>query len=100
MNATAFQDMSVLLDKYSQAYNVAGIIGLLAGLKIFKCVPQGTTRVCSSPYALVQAPLCRRQVHRSLVTHTSARCYDLETQVSVHFQEDEHAVVHPVPGRH
>jgi hypothetical protein len=31
-------DMSVLLEKYSDAYNVAAIMGLLAGLKIFKCV--------------------------------------------------------------
>ncbi len=38
VNATSFMDMSVLLEKYSDAYNVAAIMGLLAGLKIFKCV--------------------------------------------------------------
>jgi hypothetical protein len=38
VNATEFMEVTPMLEKYSGAYIIAGCVGLIAALKIFKCV--------------------------------------------------------------
>ena len=38
VNATTFDELTPLLNKYSGAYTVAGLIGFMSALKIFKYV--------------------------------------------------------------
>ena len=108
VNATSFMDMSVLLEKYSDAYNVAAIMGLLAGLKIFKCV------YCCWPTSCDQCQLscsCSSGVLvlvRGLFEVTQSRTgltppptpLPLSSQIPVHLQETEHLVAYPVTSSH
>jgi hypothetical protein len=52
VNATTFDELTPLLNKYSGAYTVAGLIGFMSALKIFKYV------WCGAMYVVMRSCVC------------------------------------------
>lgn len=59
VNATTFDELTPLLNKYSGAYTVAGLIGFMSALKIFKYVCVVPCRwCCAAVYLVVRSCVC------------------------------------------